>query len=161
MSGGCVVSEDCVKLSGIFARADACLMRCKTLDRIIVLAAPFAALSVLCIFSPLLIAFGKALPSCPVNTVTGLYCPGCGISRSIVALFDGDILLSLRCNITPYVAAVPILMLYIEWVAHAFGKRLKTFVHNGKIMAIIGAALLIWLTVRNFFPPLCPVAVNW
>ena len=136
-------------------------MRHKTLYRIIVLTAPFAAALLLWIFSPLLIAFGKALPSCPINTLTGLYCPGCGITRSIVALFDGDILLSLRCNITPYVSAVLIIMLYVEWVAHAFGKQIKTFVHNGKIMAAIGTALLIWLTVRNFFPSLCPVAVNW
>ncbi|MGN0114889.1 MAG: DUF2752 domain-containing protein [Acutalibacteraceae bacterium] len=150
-----------MKKTGIIAKADAYLLRRPVLYRIIVIAAPFVAALALWLCAPLLISFGKALPSCPVNTLTGLYCPGCGITRSIVALYDGDILLSLRSNITPYVAAVLIIMLYIEWVAHAFGKRVRTFIHSGKIMAIIGAALLIWLTVRNFFPSLCPVAVDW
>ena len=137
------------------------MLRHKLIYRIIVIAAPFVAALVLWICAPLLIAFGKALPSCPINTLSGLYCPGCGMTRSIVALYDGDILLSLRSNITPYVAAALLIMLYAEWVAHAFGKQLKTMIHNGKIMAVIGAALLIWLTVRNFFPSLCPIAVNW
>ena len=137
------------------------MLRHKLIYRIIVIAAPFVAALVLWICAPLLIAFGKALPSCPVNTLTGLYCPGCGMTRSVVALYAGDILLSLRSNITPYVAAALLIMLYAEWVAHAFGKQLKTIIHNGKIMAVIGAALLIWLTVRNFFPSLCPIAVNW
>lgn len=161
MPGGFVISEDCVNKTGIFARSDAYLLRHKLIYRIIVIAAPFAALLALWLCAPLLIAFGKTLPSCPINTLTGLYCPGCGITRSIVTLYAGDILLSLRCNITPYVAAALLIMLYAEWVAHAFGKPLKTFIHNGKIMAVIGAALLIWLTVRNFFPSLCPIAVNW
>lgn len=159
--GGCVISEDFVKKTGVFARADAYLLRRPVLYRIIVIAAPLAALLALWLCAPMLIAFGKALPSCPVNTLTGLYCPGCGITRSIVTLYAGDILLSLRSNITPYVAAALLIMLYAEWVAHAFGKPLKTFIHSGKIMAVIGAALLIWLTVRNFFPLLCPIAVNW
>ena len=150
-----------MRKTGIFARADAYLLRHKLIYRIIVIAAPFVAALVLWICAPLLIAFGKALPSCPINTLSGLYCPGCGMTRSIVALYDGDILLSLRSNITPYVAAALLIMLYAEWVAHAFGKQLKTIIHNGKIMAVIGAALLIWLTVRNFFPSLCPIAVNW
>lgn len=150
-----------MKKSGIFAKADAFFMRRVVLYRIIVISAPFIAALFLYIFAPLLISFGKALPSCPVNTLSGLYCPGCGMTRSIVALFNGDILLSLRSNITPYVSAVLIIMLYAEWVAHVFGKRLKTFIHNGKIMAAIGIMLLIWLTVRNFFPSLCPVAVSW
>ena len=137
------------------------MLRHKLIYRIIVIAAPFVAALVLWICAPLLIAFGKALPSCPVNTLTGLYCPGCGMTRSVVALYAGDILLSLRSNITPYVAAALLIMLYAEWVAHAFGKQLKTIIHNGKIMAVIGAVLLIWLTVRNFFPSLCPIAVNW
>ena len=137
------------------------MLRHKLIYRIIVIAAPFVAALVLWICAPLLIAFGKALPSCPINTLSGLYCPGCGMTRSIVALYDGDILLSLRSNVTTYVAAVLLIMLYAEWVAHAFGKQVNTFIHNGKIMAVIGTVLLIWLIIRNFFPSLCPIAVNW
>ena len=150
-----------MRKTGIFARADAYLLRHKLIYRIIVIAAPFVAALVLWICAPLLIAFGKALPSCPINTLSGLYCPGCGMTRSIVALYDGDILLSLRSNVTTYVAAVLLIMLYAEWVAHAFGKQVNTFIHNGKIMAVIGTVLLIWLIIRNFFPSLCPRAVNW
>lgn len=150
-----------MRKTGIIARADAILLRHALVYRIIVIAEPFAAALALWICAPLLVDFGKALPSCPINTLSGLYCPGCGITRSIVALYEGDVLLSLRSNIIPYIAAVLLIMLYAEWVAHAFGKRLRTFIHNGRIMAVIGSVLLIWLIVRNFFPELCPLTVDW
>ena len=41
---------------------------------------------------------GWGIP-CVFHLVTGLQCPGCGISRMIVALTRGDILLAARSNL--------------------------------------------------------------
>lgn len=37
-------------------------------------------------------------PQCPLYTMTGLHCPGCGLTRSCHAFFNGDILQALHFN---------------------------------------------------------------
>ena len=37
-------------------------------------------------------------PQCPLYVLTGLNCPGCGLTRGCHALFNGDILLALHFN---------------------------------------------------------------
>ena len=41
--------------------------------------------------------YGKFLP-CPFHTITGLSCPGCGMTRAVYALYDGNIEESLLQN---------------------------------------------------------------
>lgn len=38
-------------------------------------------------------------PVCPLFTITGLNCPGCGLTRGFHALFHGDILTALQFNL--------------------------------------------------------------
>ncbi len=49
---------------------------------------------------------GRYLP-CPLYTLTGTYCPGCGGLRSVHALMHGDLALSLQRN----PAVLPLLIL--------------------------------------------------
>lgn len=142
-------------------RADEWLLSRPLIYRTLVLILPIAMIMLTVICSRPIIGFGKALPTCLFYRMTGLYCPGCGITRSVVALLKGDILLSLRSNSTTITAIIIIITAYIEWIAHAFGKKIKTYLHSGKIMAAIGIILLIWLVIRNFFPILCPISVSW
>ena len=50
-------------------------------------------------------AFGR-MP-CALRAMTGLYCPGCGGTRALIALMHGQLLKSLYCN-----AAVPYTILF-------------------------------------------------
>lgn len=50
-----------------------------------------------------------AIP-CIFNKVTGLYCPGCGITRAIKSLLSGDIQTSFRNNILLY-TVIPLLFI--------------------------------------------------
>lgn len=48
-------------------------------------------------------------PACPFKVVTGLDCPGCGITRALHALFTGDPLRALDHNAV-FVVALPLLV---------------------------------------------------
>jgi hypothetical protein len=37
-------------------------------------------------------------PVCPLYTLTGIHCPGCGLTRGFHALFHGDVLAALHFN---------------------------------------------------------------
>jgi hypothetical protein len=68
-------------------------------------------------------------PPCPFHCLTGLYCPGCGSSRTVHFLLRGDIFSAFRMN-PLLVVSIPILGLlcwrrdwlykpWVPWVAFA------------------------------------------
>lgn len=61
-----------------------------------VIATTFAALVYLRLFNPSTQGF---YPSCPFHTMTGLNCPGCGITRGLHQLTHGHVLTALRYNV--------------------------------------------------------------
>ena len=54
------------------------------------------------------------LLSCPIKQNFGIDCPGCGIQRSIVALFQGDFIQSFKL----YPATIPIIALFTLTIVH-------------------------------------------
>lgn len=77
-----------------------------------------AALAYLCVLR----AFGRGL-SCPIRLVTGLYCPGCGVSRMCLRLLRGDLAGAFRAN--------PLLLLALPWLAGACLVHLVRYVRRG------------------------------
>jgi len=51
---------------------------------------------------------GHVLPPCPFHALTGLYCPGCGSTRTLHALLHGDIGQAMAMN-PLLVLALPVL----------------------------------------------------
>lgn len=80
---------------------------------------------------------GNPLPACPFHALTGLYCPGCGSTRSLHALLHGDLATALAMN-PLLVVALPLL----AWMAlDAAGLRLPAAT---RLRAIAGNPRL-WL----------------
>jgi hypothetical protein len=48
-------------------------------------------------------------PVCPLHTVTGLHCPGCGTGRALHALVHGEFARAVRLNVLT-VAAIPVFL---------------------------------------------------
>lgn len=78
------------------------------------------------------------LLSCPFKSITGIDCPGCGFQRSVIALFKGDFLSSIKF----YPPTIPFLGLLIFLLLH-----LKFDFKNGalviKTMYILITAIII------------------
>ena len=86
-------------------------------------------------------------PDCVFESLTGLYCPGCGATRAAIALFQGHILRSFR-----YHPAVPyFFVVYTVFMVKMF--LLKHFdigrEHNGRILVFIylgiGIVIIQWI----------------
>lgn len=55
---------------------------------------------------------GNVYPGCPLYQVSGVYCPGCGSTRSLAALSRGDAALAFRQN--------PLVMLSLPYLGWAW-----------------------------------------
>ena len=102
-------------------------------------------------------ALSGVLPSCPFHRLTGLYCPGCGNTRSVLALMDGDLLLSLRYNISPLLILTLLALLYAEWGFRLFARPKRLLPRSARFWILFGVAVGGYLIIRNFFP--MPAAV--
>lgn len=64
-------------------------------------------------------------PTCPLYSMTGIACPGCGLTRGFHALFHGDFLTALGYNaMLPIYAAVFLYLLISMFLITARGRGL-------------------------------------
>ena len=85
--------------------------------------------------------FGLGLP-CLFQTLTGLYCPGCGGTRAIRSLLKGDLRMSFQYH--PLVLYA-VFVLFLEMILRAAVKRQKFSVEIRKadrIFILAGAAIV-------------------
>ena len=98
------------------------------------------------------------LPECNFYKWTGLYCPGCGDTRAVIALMNGDILLSLRQNALMVLLLLILAAMYIELLLKVvFEKRFKSPIFNLKFLCIFLILFAVYSVVRNFIPAIAPI----
>lgn len=93
---------------------------------------------------------------CIFHMLTGFWCPGCGITRSINALFHGHILASLRYNPAPFIIIIFILLFYIQKILQINGVKKRILPADEKYLLIICFAMIFYYLIRNFIPLLIP-----
>ena len=97
---------------------------------------------------------------CPVLTMTGFYCPGCGATRATYSLLHGDIAGSLGANPLVVLALVPL----IAWAIAAIARPQSALAmvsarRPGLWVTVILGAVLAFTVLRNtpmFAPYLAP-----
>lgn len=92
--------------------------------------------SILACIATLVITGHVALP-CVIKTITGYYCPGCGVTRAIVSLFNGQLYQAFRYNSIIFID-IPII-LFLGIFEKLFG--------NNKIIKCISNIVLIILLI--------------
>lgn len=92
------------------------------------------------------------LPPCFFYQATGIPCPGCGLTRSVLSLLHGEIFSSLRYNVAPLMLLTVGGLFWIELVAFLMHRPVK-LVPRGSwfIYTLIGIFFLI-AVLRLFVP---------
>ena len=105
---------------------------------------------------------GFAVP-CPLRSVTGLFCPGCGTFRALGALMGGNILQATRYN--------ALILVFLPTLLVMCGRDTIRYIHDAKpthtsrmeMILSIGAVIvsLIYTIARNlpFFATLQPTSL--
>lgn len=113
---------------------------------------PPAAVLLLFLFREQAVSLALRFPACPFYTLTGLYCPACGNTRSVLSLLRGDVLSALRYSIIPPLCALLGIFLYLELVLWCCGRHRKLLPRKGAFWITSGALLLLYFIGRNLVP---------
>lgn len=89
-------------------------------------------------------------PVCPLYSLTGLACPGCGLTRGFHALFHGDVLTALDYNALLPFFALLIAFGFVSLVFVAFrGRRIPVKVLHPNALWVFLVVLLVFGVMRN------------
>ncbi|MCF7675935.1 MAG: DUF2752 domain-containing protein [Akkermansiaceae bacterium] len=106
------------------------------------------------------------LPGCSFHRLTGLHCPGCGMTRAMAAILRGDLAAAFRCNPVGLVLLpLALVGLLPEWLGWVRGRRLAFRWHPGARGAwlLVGLIIAFWI-LRNLpwwpFTLLAPPALG-
>ena len=113
--------------------------------------AAVATAAVLLTFDPT--AADSALPPCPFHWATGLFCPGCGSTRTLHALLHGDLATAMSMN-PLMVLSLPVVALLLAeqlgWVRAAWKPALDR-IGDARVWAVL---LIGYGVLRNLpWPP--------
>jgi hypothetical protein len=64
---------------------------------------------------------GSRFPPCAFRTATGLWCPGCGLTRATHHLLRGDIVGALGLNVFTPIVLAAIIAAWWAWLRRSFG----------------------------------------
>ncbi len=97
----------------------------------------------------------KFFPVCPLLSLTGFACPGCGLTRGFHALFHGDITTALDYNALIPLFAVVLGFFFISMLLVAVrGRGFPKRAYSPKALWAFFALLMVFGVVRNlpFYP---------
>lgn len=88
------------------------------------------------------------LPKCFFHELTGIYCPGCGIQRSLHALLNGHILAAIDYNFL-FILFLPLIVYFI--LAFTWGKKhpASSFIYKPVFSYTVVIAVVSFWVLRN------------
>jgi len=95
---------------------------------------------------------------CPIHFITGLYCPGCGITRMLFSMIKLDFYQAFRYNPLLFILFFPAFVYFINYLYSLYKNIDSWYKKTPRIVwYIIIALLVIFGIVRNIIPWLQPI----
>ena len=96
-------------------------------------------------------AAGSRYPACVFRQMTGLWCPGCGLTRGTYELLHGHIGSALSYNLFTPLALVAIIAVWVVWLRTSWGAQpMHVPARTGRVLAIIlPTSLIVYGVLRN------------
>lgn len=132
------------------------IMKNSVIKKILVFVVPLFSVALLYLIA-VFVAKYVPLPPCITYTVFHIYCPGCGMTRSVIALLKGEVLLSLRQNIFILLGIIIVFLYYIELIFRVFGKNIRFPIHSKCFLYGLLIFAVVYSLARNFVPILAPI----
>ena len=98
-------------------------------------------------------------PPCVFYTVTHFYCPGCGNTRTVLALLHGHPLQALHNNAAFCYLLVVLVLLYLQKVLRCFGKSVQLLPKGNWFPVVSVCICMAYCLIRNFVPWMQPLPV--
>jgi hypothetical protein len=97
---------------------------------------------------------GHLTPACPFRALTTLDCPGCGGTRALYALTQGDVALAVDHNVLTVVALPLLALAWVAWLALRTGLRQRPVVLQPPLAYGILVTFVVFWIARNlpWFP---------
>ena len=87
---------------------------------------------------------------CIFHRVTGLYCPGCGITRALFALISGNIKIAIHNNILIFILAPFLIYYFIKKIKIWISFEKETKILPNKLLYGLLIITLLFGILRNF-----------
>jgi hypothetical protein len=108
-----------------------------------------AAATAVALYDPA--APGNHFPGCIFHATTGLWCPGCGLTRGFHQLLTGHPLAALGENVFVPVVLVAVVASWLGWLRTSWGGATRVWpawMHRS-IQTVIPVALVVYGVLRN------------
>lgn len=96
--------------------------------------------------------------SCPIHTLFGVYCPGCGITRMLHAIITLDFYKAFRYNPLLFILFPFFVYLFIDMIIKERKNKRPILKKIPEIIwVILIIILIIYAILRNIYPFLAPI----
>lgn len=90
---------------------------------------------------------------CIFHLITGFYCPGCGVTRMLIAISHGDFYKAFRYNQLLFITFPFFVLLIIDLIICNFkGKKAIIYKIPNWLYTIYFVICIIFMIIRNIFP---------
>ena len=116
-------------------------------------------ISIIIIYFILALVF-KVNINCPIHEIFHVYCPGCGVTRMIIALFKGEFYQSFRYNQLLFILLPVFIFFLINYIICIKNNKKPLYLRiNNKVWIVVCIIMIVYAILRNIFPYLAPTTI--